>query len=109
MSSLIYTHQTSKLSKKQRAAREELLKQQRKVQQSLRADTRRSTLTAQPATYRRETPNYPSLNSGIGNATLAPKKEYTGDQMIGIGQLHKSNAVPIFRQEDAEAIAKMRR
>jgi hypothetical protein len=29
--------------------------------------------------------------------------------MIGIGQLHKSNAVPVFKQEDAADIAKMRR
>lgn len=108
MSSLIYTHQTSKLSKKQRAAREELLKQQRKVQQSLRADTRRSTLIAQPAPYRRETPNYPSLNSGIGNATLAPKKEYTGDKILGLATMHKSNCVPVFSESEAKEISSMR-
>jgi hypothetical protein len=50
-----------------------------------------------------------SVDSGVG---LTPKKEilqYTGDEMIGIGQLHKSNAVPIFKQKDAEDLAKMRR
>lgn len=109
MPSLIYTQQKSKLSKKQRAAREELLKQQRKVQQSLRADTRRSTLTAQPATYRRETPNYPSLNSDSGVATKAPTKVYTGTSMIGIGQMAKSNAIPIFNTEHIHDLAHMRR
>jgi len=51
----------------------------------------------------------PSVDTGVG---IAPKKspiEYTGDAMIGIGQMHKSNAVPIFKQEDAEDLAKMRR
>jgi hypothetical protein len=51
----------------------------------------------------------PSRDSGHGNATLKPTPVYTGDKMIGIGQLHKSNAVPVFRAEDAEDIARMRR
>lgn len=51
----------------------------------------------------------PSRDSGSGNATLKPAPVYTGDKMIGIGQLHKSNAVPVFRTEDAEDIARMRR
>lgn len=61
--------------------------------------------------YRRDsgTDSIPSLDTGVG---VAPKKDipvYTGDAMIGIGQLHKSNAVPVFKQEDAEDLAKMRR
>jgi len=56
-----------------------------------------------------EQPRIPSRNSGHGNATLKPVPVYTGDKMIGIGQLHKSNAVPVFRAEDAEDIARMRR
>jgi hypothetical protein len=51
----------------------------------------------------------PSRDSGGGVATLKPVPVYTGDKMIGIGQLHKSNAVPVFRAEDAEDIARMRR
>lgn len=62
-----------------------------------------------PEPYRRETVRYPSLNSDAGVATLPPQKVYTGDAMIGIGQLHKSNAVPIFSKEDAIDISKMRR
>jgi hypothetical protein len=53
--------------------------------------------------------NIPSLDSGSGNALKKPTKVYTGDSMIGISTLHKSNAVPVFRQEDAVDIAKMRR
>jgi len=56
----------------------------------------------------RSTRHIPSRDTG-GNATLAPAKVYTGDEMIGIGQLHKSNAIPIFKKSDAEDLAKMRR
>jgi hypothetical protein len=42
----------------------------------------------------RGTRNIPSLNPAMmGNATLKPKKVYTGDKILGIGTLHKSNAV----------------
>jgi len=57
----------------------------------------------------RETPYYPSLNSGIGVALKKEPQHYTGTNMLGIGQLHKSNSVPVFRKEDAEDQAKMRR
>lgn len=61
--------------------------------------------------YRRESniSDIPSLDSGLGCAPKRESSKYTGDAMIGIGQLHKSNAVPVFKQEDAEAISKMRR
>lgn len=63
-----------------------------------------------PTPYRRETPNYPSLNTGGDNCTKPIQgKVYTGTAMIGIGTLHKSNAVPIFNTEDALDQAKMRR
>ena len=42
---------------------------------------------------------------------MAKKEEnvYTGTEIIGIGQMHKSNAVPIRRKDDAKSIANMRR
>jgi len=62
-------------------------------------------------TARRETPYYPSLNSGLGTATkpINSQKVYTGTAMKGIGTMHKSNSVPIFSDEEAVAIATMRR
>jgi len=57
----------------------------------------------------RETKVYPSLNSDRGVAVKQEVQQYTGDNMLGIGQLHKSNSVPVFRKEDAEDQAKMRR
>lgn len=69
-----------------------------------------STLTTNTLSYRGDDQaRIPSLNSGLGNTALAPAKVYTGSEMLGIGQLHKSNAVPVFRQEDALDIARMRR
>ena len=38
-----------------------------------------------------------------------PDKVYTGTAIKGIGTMHKSNAVPIFSDQDAIDIAKMRR
>ena len=110
MSSLIYTNQRSKLSKKQRAAREALLKEQRAIKKELKASqavAKPSYIDPVPA-YR-STRHIPSLDTGIGVATKRAAPVYTGDKMIGIGQLHKSNAVPVFKQEEAEDIARMRR
>lgn len=57
----------------------------------------------------RETPHYPSLNTFGGAATKAAPKVYTGDKVLGIATLHKSNAVPVFNSEEAVDISKMRR
>jgi hypothetical protein len=58
----------------------------------------------------RQTQKIPSLNpSMMGNASVQPKKVYTGDKLLGIGTLHKSNAVPVFSAEEAQDMAKMRR
>lgn len=59
--------------------------------------------------YRREVPNYPSGDGiGVSFAKREPNV-YTGDKLMGIATMHKSNMVPVFKQEDAEEIAKMRR
>lgn len=62
-----------------------------------------------PKVFRRETPHIPSHSAGVGTAVRAPDKIYTGDKIKGIGTMHKSNAVPIFSNEEAVAISKMRR
>jgi hypothetical protein len=45
------------------------------------------------------------------NSSMAKKPEnvYTGTEIIGIAQMHKSNAVPVRGKKQAEEIAKMRR
>jgi len=57
---------------------------------------------------RNTTAHIKSVNTG-GNATLAPAKVYTGTKVKGIATMHKSNAVPIFSDEEAVDIARMRR
>jgi hypothetical protein len=58
---------------------------------------------------RATTKHIPSIDSGTSMAPAAPRKVYTGTKIIGIGTLHKSNAIPIFSDEEAKDIAKMRR
>lgn len=41
--------------------------------------------------------------------TRVKENTYTGDRLIGIATLHKSNMVPVFHKQDAEDISKMRR
>lgn len=106
---MIYTSQKSKLSKKQRAAREVLLKEQRAIKRELKQSQSVGTLWSTSKVYRRETPRYPSLNSGHHDTAAKPKQTYTGSNLLGIGTLHKSNAVPIFSQEEALDQARMRR
>ena len=57
----------------------------------------------------RETVHYPSLNTGEGLATKAAPKVYTGTKVLGIATMHKSNAVPVFNNEEAVEISSMRR
>ena len=58
---------------------------------------------------RRETPNYPSLPFTGAPCYKKQSNVYTGTKIKGIGTMHKSNAVPIFSDEEAQDIAKMRR
>ena len=63
-----------------------------------------------PQTYRRDTgPRIESKPETGGIAARPADKVYTGENMLGISVLHKSNGIPVFRQEDAIDIAKMRR
>lgn len=64
---------------------------------------------SQPKPYVRETPNIPSLNTGFHDCTKKATPVYTGTMIKGIGTMHKSNAVPIFSDEQAVEIATMRR
>lgn len=57
----------------------------------------------------RETPKIPSLPFTGGVCAKAPDKVYTGTLIKGIATMHKSNAVPVFSDEQAVEISKMRR
>ena len=58
---------------------------------------------------RNTTAHIKSVDTGLGVAVKKESQKYTGTLIKGIATMHKSNAVPILNQEDAEAIAKMRR
>ena len=46
----------------------------------------------------------------IGSTAKKSEKQYTGDEIAGIGLLHKSNLVPVRKDSnDAKEIARMRR
>jgi len=84
------------------------------VEEEQRRRTR--AMSAETLTYKLSTPvgrttghSIPSLNSGAGVATLAPAKVYTGTKVKGIATMHKSNAVPVFSDEEAIDISRMRR
>jgi hypothetical protein len=69
-------------------------------------------LPTHASVHHRDTgPRIPSLNGGVdmSPAVKAPDKIYTGTKIKGIGTMHKSNAVPIFSDEEAQDIARMRR
>ena len=51
---------------------------------------------------------YPSLTDTSVSFAKKPNV-YTGDRLLGIATMHKSNSVPVFSQEDAIEIATMRR
>jgi N-acetylglucosamine-6-phosphate deacetylase len=57
----------------------------------------------------RSTAHIKSLGQNNGIASLAPAKVYTGTKVKGIATMHKSNAVPVFSDEEAVEISKMRR
>lgn len=63
-----------------------------------------------PKSITRPTTSFPSLDSGVGNATKPVEgKRYTGNKMIGIATMHKSNAVPVFQESACAELATMRR
>ena len=58
----------------------------------------------------RESTKIPSRETWTTGAVTSGKtQQYTGTNMIGIGTLHKSNAVPIFSEQEAKDISTMRR
>lgn len=57
----------------------------------------------------RETPRIESQDTGWVTCTAVQDNTYTGDKVLGVSVLHKSNGVPVFSQQDVLDISKMRR
>jgi len=110
---LIYTHQRSKKRKptaKQRELQAEWQELVNRTKSHFSADKKtQTTHFSAPKRYVRETEYIPSKDTGYYNTFKKADLYYTGDKMKGIGTLHKSNAVPIFTDEEAKDQASMRR
>ena len=61
--------------------------------------------------YRRDSNSHiPSLNSWTtGSVSTKAIPTYTGDKLVGISLRHKSGLEPVFSEEQAVALAQMRR
>lgn len=77
---------------------------------------RKRAMSAEPLDYKlsapvgRETQKIASLDTGHSGAVRTKGiPQYTGTKVLGIGTMHKSNAVPIFSNEEAVSISTMRR
>ena len=89
---------------------------QKKWEVDADAKKRKRALAAEPLSYTlsapagRETKHITSLDTGHSGAVRTKDiPQYTGTKIIGIGTMHKSNAVPIFSDEQAVEISTMRR
>jgi hypothetical protein len=76
---------------------------------------RSRAMKAEPLTYKLSAPSGRFTSTHIpsrvtaGGSTASVTKTYTGDKIIGIATMHKSNAVPVFSDEQAVEISRMRR
>ena len=94
---------------KQRALRESWDQLMSKYEPKQKISCKKAKELTVKEVFRRETPDYPSLNTYDGDCFKSDSLRYTGDKMIGIATMHKSSAVPVFSQEDAIEISRMRR
>lgn len=70
------------------------------------AGTLKVTMRVPPG---RETAVIPSRDTGWLPCTKREDQAYTGTKVKGVGIMHKSNMVPIFSDEEAVEISRMRR
>ena len=93
---------------KQLLKKQGIEQEEKRRKRALSAESLTSVYSLKIPEGRNTTAHIKSVNTG-GNATLAPAKVYTGTKVKGIATMHKSNAVPIFSDEEAVDIAHMRR
>lgn len=102
-----YNALMKRLGSKPKTMNEYIKYREGKTRPNRRGKTVKSPLQVQ--TYKRPSPEVPS-GDGIGvNIPKKQEMQYTGDKLVGIGTMHKSNMIPIFKGEDAEDLARMRR
>lgn len=62
-----------------------------------------------PTRFIRQTPVYKSAGSNTGSTAKASSRAYSGDYMVGIATMHKSNLVPVGREDNPTDYSTMRR
>jgi hypothetical protein len=82
--------------------------EEKKRNRAMTAGTLSSSYSLKIPEGRNTTAHIKSRDTG-GNAVLKPSPVYTGTKVKGIATMHKSNAVPVFSDEEAVDISKMRR
>jgi aconitase A len=110
--SLLHTHIPKSKPRKKNAKQRELEAEWAKIMKKYEPTkilTQKVTTWKPSKAYIRETPQIPSLNSGFHDCSKKDSPVYTGTKVKGIGTMHKSNAVPIFSDEEAVDISTMRR
>lgn len=107
---MIYVRDKSSKKRKPTKQQRELAEQWEVMMKKYTAKVAPSAVPMKVAKpFIRQTPHHPSLNSGHHDTSAKPRQVYTGTKILGIGTMHKSNSVPIFSDEEAIAIATMRR
>jgi len=81
---------------------------EKKRARAMSAPSLSSTYSLKIPEGRNTTAHIKSVDTG-GNATLKTPNVYTGTMVKGIATMHKSNAVPVFSDEQAVDISRMRR
>jgi hypothetical protein len=108
---LVYAHQTSKKTRKQKQ-KQKLAVSKWKEKYGVTKERKAFTVLKAPTIIVRPGGlDYRSVGS-VSSTLDTFKKEvqkYTGDKVLGIATMHKSNAVPIFSNDEAVEVAKMRR
>lgn len=112
---LIYTNTRSKKTRKQKAKQKAAwVTQQKRTGAPLKKENK-FVILSRPAGIVAIRPGaddfrqIKSVESADCDTFKRQTLKYTGDAMIGISTMHKSNAVPVFSPDHAKDISKMRR
>jgi len=98
---------TQKLERARREHRE-WLEARGLTQKELKKRVKESPVPFPDYKVRREMP--PTSDRIAGETKRRPEQQYSGERkLIGIGMMHKSNLVPVWDEESAIEISKMRR
>jgi hypothetical protein len=104
MAQIFYAYSSSKQSKafKKRKAETQKAREKMLEKYKTRYDDVKFTPLARKATNTEcESKKIPSLKANIGSTERKESIKYTGNKLIGIATMHKSNMVPVFSQEEA--------